>query len=154
MSAVSAGRTLALLDVENLLGGTRFCAADVALLREVFEHRIFSTEGTQAVLATSAAQPLIEAFMGWPGARMTWASGKDGADLALLAVIDEDIAERYSHVVIGSGDGIFALATRALRAHGVTVTVVVGEGKPSRALAREADHLVTLFGPEDIGRAA
>jgi len=52
-------------------------------------------------------------------------SGPDGADLELLDVIDhENVAERFTHVVIGSGDGIFADAATSLAAASRWVTVV------------------------------
>jgi hypothetical protein len=49
----------------------------------------------------------------------------DGADLALLDVLQhEDVAERFTHVVIGSGDHLFAEEAACLAAQQVCVTVV------------------------------
>jgi uncharacterized LabA/DUF88 family protein len=62
-------------------------------------------------------------------------SGENGADLELLAILaQESVETRFDRVVIGSGDGIFALAAARLQAAGVNVTVVVRRGALSRSL--------------------
>ena len=60
----------------------------------------------------------------------------------------EDVAARFSHVVIGSGDGMFGRAARHLRDRGVRVTVVSRPGSLARALARAAQDVVYLDIPE------
>ena len=82
---------------------------------------------------------LLNAALGWPHVRYRVRSGPDGADLELLDVLlNEDVATRFSHVVIGSGDGAFGGAARALRDLGVRVTVVSRRGSLSLHLARAA----------------
>jgi hypothetical protein len=62
-------------------------------------------------------------------------SGPNGADLALLEVLErEEVEGRSSRVVIGSGDGIFAEAAARLQAGGVDVTVVTRAQSLSRRL--------------------
>src|SRR5205085_5563087 len=69
-----------------------------------------------------------------PHARYRVRSGPDGADLELLDVIwHEDVATRFSHIVIGSGDGTFVNAARALSDGGVWVTEI------GRASCREGE---------------
>ena len=61
----------------------------------------------------------------WRRARYVVRSGPDGADLALIDVIREErVNERFRHVVIGSGDGIFADVASLLGLAGVQVTAV------------------------------
>lgn len=43
-----------------------------------------------------------------------------------------DVAARFDRVVIASGDGMFAIAARYLRRHGLSVTVVGRPGSVSR----------------------
>ena len=55
-------------------------------------------------------------------------SGVDGADRALLSVVEnEGIAVRFEGVVIASGDGIFAEAAALFAGCGLSVTVVSRE---------------------------
>ena len=75
-------------------------------------------------------------------------SGPDGADLELLDVIwHEDVATRFSHIVIGSGDGTFVNAAQALSDGGVWVTVVSRWGSLSPRLAHAARDVVYLDTP-------
>ena len=75
------------------------------------------------------ALTLLNAALGWPHARYRVRSGPDGADLALLDVLrHENVAQRFTHVAIGSGDHLFAEEAAHLAAHGVWVTVV-GQGR-------------------------
>jgi hypothetical protein len=88
---------------------------------------------------------LLNAALGWPHARYRVRSGPDGADLELLDVLlNEDVATRFSHVVIGSGDGMFGEVAAALRDGGVRVTVVSRRGSLSPGLARAARDVVYL----------
>ena len=76
---------------------------------------------------------LVNAALGWPHARYRVRSGPDGADLELLDVLRrENVASRFTHVAIGSGDRLFAGAAH-LAAQGVWVTVVSRRRRLSRA---------------------
>ena len=135
------GRTLLLVDVENLLGGTHFTAAEVDTLRpQVIEAAGVNGHSAQVTVAASAGAALLEAGLGWSGARCVWRKGKDGADLALADVaLNEGVAQRYGRVVICSGDGLFAVVARFLSEAGVSVTVVARPESLSPALARVAE---------------
>ena len=86
------------------------------------------------VVTATAHRSAKAALFGWPNARQLIRSGPDGADQALLdVVLKERVAERYSTVVIGSGDGIFALPAARLQEDGVEVRAVSLE----RALSRK-----------------
>lgn len=140
------GRTLALLDVENLMGSTRFSVAEMEALRVEVRRAAKLPADAHVVVGASCDIALLHAGLGWPGARPVWLRGHDGADLALTDVAyDEDIPDRFDQVVIGSGDGMFAIVARWLRAAGVKVVVVSRHGSLSRALAASAP--VTLLSP-------
>jgi hypothetical protein len=113
-----------LLDVENLLGRGQFTASDVAELSRQYSRVTRLARDAQLVAAASSSL-WVEIGRGWPGVRPLWQPGPDGADECLLEVIrDEHLADRFSRVVIASGDGIFAKAARELVDLGVDVVVV------------------------------
>ena len=104
----------------------------------------------QVVMAASHLA-FLNAALGWPSARYRVRSGPNGADLELLDVLQhEDVAARFTHVVIGSGDGLFSQAAANLAARDVRVTVVSRRDSLSRALAGVAGDVRYL----DVPRAA
>ncbi len=142
-----AGRTLHLLDVENLMGGPRrgraAPTAAVAAYREAagvqpFDHVIVAVNHAIAV----------DAGVSCPGARLLTAGGQNGADLALLAQVADvrRTAALYDRVVVGSGDGIFADALHDLKSFGIPVGVVSLKRCLSLSLARVASFV--RFVPE------
>lgn len=129
-------RTLVLVDVENLTVGTHFTAADVAATRVAVQAIASVPADAHVVVATSCGTTLVTAGVGWPGARLVWLPGPDGADLALADVaLNEDVADRFDRVVIGSGDGLFAVVACFLTTRGLGVTVVARHRSLSRKLA-------------------
>jgi hypothetical protein len=140
-------RALHLVDIENLAGA----AVPSLDLVSAVQVRYLSCLGfgadDQVVLAASHLA-LLNAGLGWPHARYRVRSGKDGADLALIDVLEhENVAARFSHVVIGSGDGLFGDAAASLAARGVYVTVVSRRGSLAQGLARVARDVIYLDGP-------
>ena len=93
----------------------------------------------------------LNVALGWPHARYRVRSGPDGADLELLDVLEhEDVAARFSHVVIGSGDWRFSRAAASLAGRGVRVTVVSRRGSLAAVLARAAQDVVYLDLPRAV----
>ncbi len=140
-------RALHVVDIENLAGA----AVPSLDLVSAVQVRYLSCLGfgadDQVVLAASHLA-LLNAGLGWPHARYRVRSGKDGADLALIDVLEhENVAARFSHVVIGSGDGLFGDAAASLAARGVYVTVVSRKGSLAQGLARVARDVIYLDGP-------
>lgn len=90
-----------------------------------------------------------QAGFNWPGVRHLVRSGENGADLALLDVIrHEHVAERFSHVVIASGDGIFAGEAAELVEAGCHLTVASRRDALSRRLRLVAHRIIYLDPPE------
>jgi len=142
------GRTLFCLDVENLHGNPFFCSSQAEAIVDAVRALVPAEGGAHVVVAASSAGGCVEAGIACPAARCTWEPGTDGADRALLEILrSESIAERFAHVVIGSGDGVFAEIVRALRMSGVLVTVVSRRGSLSTKLAQTANRV--LFLPTD-----
>jgi hypothetical protein len=145
-------RTLHVVDIENLAGAAIPTLIQVNEVQDWYLTRLGFGAADQAVLASSHLG-FINAALGWPHARYKVRSGRHGADLELLDVLEhEDVAARFSHVVIGSGDGMFGRAARRLRDRGVRVTVVSRPGSLAAALARAAQDVVYLDIPEARSR--
>jgi hypothetical protein len=128
-------RIIHLVDPENLVGGPRFTAAEARLTHRGYVSIAPAGPVDMTILATSHFAA-ASAWLAWPrAARRLVRSGADGADLALLHVIEhEDLHGRFDRVVIGSGDGIFAMPAARLQELGCQVTVVSRRDALSRQL--------------------
>lgn len=119
------GRTLHLVDLENLAGDPRV-ATDTALL--VFGDYLDAAHwqpGDHVIVASNPG--LIGRVMyDLPvPANVHSACGHDGADTQLLACAPPElVVKRYGRLVVGSGDGIFAARAATARDGGVAVEVV------------------------------
>jgi hypothetical protein len=99
---------------------------------------------SQRIVACShhAARTVAFAF---PAARRLWRSGRDGADLALLDVLQhESVHQRFGRVTICSGDGIFAETAAWLAGVEVHVTVVSKKGHLAARLELAARTVIFL----------
>ena len=134
-AATQSGRVLTLLDLENLAGGASFSQEEATRIYEAHTAVAPTGQVNHVVVATSH-RAATAAWFGLPkNVRRLVRSGVDGADLALLRVLQtEDISSRYDRVVIGSGDGIFSFECARLQAAGVAVTVVAHRGGLSKRL--------------------
>ncbi|WP_373065396.1 NYN domain-containing protein [Gemmatimonas sp.] len=144
-SHAPAGRTLHLLDLENLAGGPKVAQSEldaaVAMYREAaaLSHHDLVVVAVNPALAVAAGRTCS-------GARVVVRGGPNGADEALLSVVAdrEWVAARFDRVVIGSGDGIFTELANDLRALGIAVGVIAQAVRVSSRLARAATF-VRLF---------
>ena len=143
-------RTLHVVDIENLAGGPMLSLVQVNELQGWYMARLGFGADDQVVMASSHLT-FLNAALGWPHARYRVRSGPNGADHELLDVLEhEDVAARFSRVVIGSGDWRFSRAAASLAERGVRVTVVSRRGSLAAVLARAAQDVVYL----DIPRTA
>ncbi len=147
----AVGRRLVLVDIENYLGrryvtceATRWVASQLDTLLGLRENEL-------VVVGTSHAQNLLAARAAWCHVRHVARLGQDGADLALLDVLTEDVDERFTEVVIVSGDGIFAAAIASLAGSNITTTVIARPEALSAQLRLAAQRVlcptVQFFGP-------
>src|SRR5580692_2144011 len=143
-------RTLHVVDIENLAGAPIPSLIQVNAVQDWYMARLGFGADDQVVMASSHLT-FLNAALGWPHARYRVRSGPNGADHELLDVLEhEDVAARFGHVVIGSGDWRFTRAAVSLAERGVRVTVVSRRGSLAVVLARAAQNVVYL----DIPRAA
>ena len=148
------GRTLHLVDADNLLGDPT--TVDRELIESVFlQYRNASgfRDGDQVVVATGRnGLHVFEVEAAWPGVSHRRRSGADGADLELLEEADWAARSgRFGRVVIGSGDRIFMSAVDVLRSADVVVDVVARPESLATCLALQTrGHVVALDGSGEI----
>ncbi len=142
--AHKAGRQLVLIDIENLTGTPSPTCEDVEMAKAALRLVVPGFDDAQHIVACShhAAPTVAFAFQ---RARHLWRSGPNGADLALLDVLEnERVDERFERVTICSGDGIFAASAAWLAAADVDVAVNLA-ARPPRCTAQLAARYVTLL---------
>lgn len=154
-ASACAVRTLHLIDLENLVGSGHLSCEQVRDAHALYRNLVGVSPGDLVVLATSHHNAKAGWF-GWAGnPRRLVRSGRDGADLALLEVIEREApADRFERVVICSGDGIFADAAAGLAGAGVTVTVASRDGHLARRLSLAASEVRLLPGERSAAIAA
>ena len=140
-------RALHLIDIENLLGNPRPDAESVCQARDAYESQVLVGKDDLVVVACNHGCAL-SVGLSYKGARLIVRSGPDGADLALLEVLDEgDVAERFDAVVIASGDGIFTDAVALLGDMRVPAIVVARPDSLARRLRLAAGGRLVAFDP-------
>ncbi len=155
-SAERAARTLHVVDVENLVGCGKPALPAVTALRSLYGDVVHITPLDQIVVACNPGC-LLDVAVGWGlgCARYRAGAGRDGADWELLDVLEsERVGERFSQVVIASGDDIFAPMAARLAAAGCHVTVVSRRTSLSAQLRLAAMRVVYLPDTEATERPA
>src|SRR5215468_2487670 len=143
-------RTLHVVDIENLAGAPIPSLGQVTKVQGLYLARLGFGADDQVVMAANHLA-LLNAALGWPHARYRVRSGPHGADLELLDVLlHENVAARFTNVVIGSGDGVFGQAAANLVSRGVWVTVASRRESLSSGLARAARDVVYLDLPRTV----
>lgn len=141
------GRTLYVVDIENMAGSCDPTQVDVAKAQTRIHSAVRPEDGDHTVIAASHYNAAA-AYFGWDGPVQRLArSGKDGADTVLLEAISDIawIVDHYDRVVLASGDHIFAQAVAALKAAGVQVIVVAPDrGLSARMRLAAGPQLVRL----------
>ncbi|MBS1675281.1 MAG: NYN domain-containing protein [Actinobacteria bacterium] len=154
---VAFNRRLILVDIENIVGGGVSLASQVRAAQTAIESVVTPRPHDQVVLACGRFSVDTVGFE-WQGSRrLRVRSGINGADLKLLDVLDtEHVGERFTEVVLVSGDGIFADSiSRLALANGTNTTVVSRPEACSRRLRMAARNVLTLdFDPNASLEAA
>lgn len=148
-------RRLVVVDIENVVGGAVHEAEAVAWAKAQVEAFVEPSAGDHVVIGTSHVGLLVTGCT-WTGVRYVVGSGPDGADLALMEVLDENVADRFGGVVVVSGDGIFTEQVAALAHIGVQVMVLAhpdGLAARLRLAAGDVQYLPARYSPQ-FGDAA
>ena len=144
-SYVPPGRSLHLVDIENLMGGPMNGRFALEAASRAFRE-LAGVQPRDHVLVGVNPKLGLAAMTCWPDGKVLLGTGPDGADRILLGEVQDLawIAARYDRIVIGSGDGIFAPTARGLRNLGLPVIVVSGEFSLAHCLAQAADAISIL----------
>jgi len=148
---VPPNRTLHLVDLENLMGGTD----------GGYERAVAAVNNYRAAMPVNSGDHihigvnphlLLEAGLSWPQARILTQSGPDGADRALIDSVRDvpGIAARYDRIVIGSGDHAFEVVATSYRALGIPVGVVAPYGSLSRSLDQSASFVIGVTNLSEV----
>ena len=78
------------VDMENITGGGLRTTAAAAWARRIVETAVAVVPGEQVVVGVSSIDGLFHAKKSWPQARVVLGLGRDGADHALLDVLDHE----------------------------------------------------------------
>lgn len=141
-----AGRTLHLVDLENLAGGSCVDWSEVTSVLARYEQVVRVRPGDHRIVAC-ARRLAFPAKDWWKGALVKAAHGIDGADRALLAeAAPAFVRRRYDRVVVASGDHGFAPLVVELDAAGVDVCVVSRRDALARQLRAAAPVVWYLDG--------
>jgi hypothetical protein len=139
-----SGRHLVLVDIENIVGSGSPTDEQVRAALVLLAEAIPGFSTAQRVWACSHRAAMTVGCAALAD-RHLWRSGADGADLALLEVMDtERVEDRYTRVTVCSGDGIFAHSIARLVGHGVAVDVVGRRGHVSTKLRLAAPQVSYL----------
>lgn len=142
MKTIQLPRTLAVIDIENLCGGAVYVPHLQKQIHEIFSGVQRGPTMTVLAMGPLAVRLCPTLLWEWSGTRKLIRSGVNGADSALLEVLEfEPLCKRVDRVQIWSGDGCFADVASKLRCSGIQVEVYAIEGSVSRRLAREANSL-------------
>lgn len=141
------GRSIHLIDIENLCGESRPTRNQVEVARQRYMEVGLCRKGDHVIVASSRGNCVNSAY-GWPGARYLVRDGKDGADLCLAEVMStEGLTQRFARAVIASGDGGLAPFVSELAAKGMDTVVVSPADRLSRKM-RMAAHKCIVLTPE------
>ena len=149
------GRSLHLVDIENLSGGPAAPPhRHVDAWREYVRRAELRAQDHVIVAACERVMSsLVFELPSYVSKHI--AHGADGADRMLLEAGDPLwVASRFGRVVIGSGDHAFAPFGRTIQALGTNVVVVSGAGYRSKELVGEGFGMraIDLGAPEaDLG---
>lgn len=139
-------RRLVLIDVENFNGGPVQTPAQARWCRRMIDNWIKPEDGDIVVLAADVTT-VTNVYAGWPSHRILPGYGDNGADLQLLEVMEEDLATRFTEMVLVSGDRIFAEKVSWLAGQGLPTTVYAHQAGLAKRLAFAAAAVITTAVP-------
>lgn len=147
------GRTLALFDAENLLGNSP-AGATIAEYEHALTNAIAHAEldtDDHLIVATGIGNPnaAFATHNVRPGAALLFGRGTNGADRALSAQLDNPhhLAERYTTIVIGSGDHHFTQHLINLNRTGLYTIALAWTHKLSNQIRLAANETRYLHRP-------
>lgn len=155
--AAGAPRRFVAVDIENVVGAAVLTVGQAEWALAQIKLKIGIRPCDQIVIGVSHIG-LFTSATGWKDVhpRLVFRSGPDGADLALLDVIEsEDLSHRFDELVLISGDAIFTEAIARAEAAGLRTHVAAHHGSLSRRLQVAAGRVTFLTDHDlNLGDAA
>jgi hypothetical protein len=145
-------RTLHLVDAENLALSSD-CTLEAVRESYLRYTDLFEESQDDLRIIACSHHNATAVFFGWGnlGSQPLMRSGENGAELALIeACLDQVDSLNVTHVVIGSGDGLFLDLVLELQQRGIEVTVVGVEGHTSARLRLAANTVIMLENPSPL----
>ena len=138
-------RTLHLVDIENLVGEPAAWTDEnvVAVFDEYLQEADWQPGDSLVVASNPGLMGLLAFKLSAIPHRSLCATGPDAADNLLINAVPNEIADRYSRIVVGSGDHAFTQLLTGLQGHASTL-VVYGVGHISWELYRSAERVIRL----------
>jgi len=138
-------RTLHLVDIENLVGEpVAWTDKNVeAVFFEYLQEANWQPGDSLVVASNPGLMGRLAFKLSAIPHRSLCATGPDAADNLLINAVPNEIADRYSRLVVGSGDHAFTQLLTGLQGHASTL-VVYGVGHISWELYRSAEHVIRL----------
>ena len=138
-------RTLHLVDIENLVGAPAGWTDEnvVAVFYEFLQEADWQPGDSLVVASNPGLMGRLAFNLSAIPHRSLCATGPDAADNLLINAVPNEIADRYSRIVVGSGDHAFTQLLTGLQGHASTL-VVYGVGHISWELYRSAEHVIRL----------
>lgn len=141
---IAKQRSLALVDIENLVGSSELSESQVATVKSQYFDAVAPGELDQFYV-TSSHHNMQATCFGWPCAEHSFKSGKDGADILLAErIVNGDLKNRFNHVYIASGDGGLTEFVAHLVSNGLAVTIVANHRGFSRRLYETGAEIIFL----------
>ena len=121
---IAKGRSMILVDIENLVGSGQITEQQVSQVRSSFMDLVKPGPRDQYFVASSHHNQLATSF-GWPEGQHQYLGGEDGADyLIIKKAIDLINTANFDHVYVCSGDHSMASYVNYLQDMGIKVTIV------------------------------
>lgn len=142
-------RRFILIDIENFNGGPVSTPSQAKWCRRMLDNWLTINRGDQVVIAADV-HTVTNIHLAWPQARILAGRCEDGADLRLLTVMDENLAEKYTELVLVSGDWIFAQKVSELAGQGLPTHVYSHAAALSKRLQFAATTITTTITTETM----
>jgi hypothetical protein len=137
-------RNLYLLDIENMCGMGRLEPGWVASRVRQLEMAVAPGPADQMIVGYNPLNRAAVAFGILRSHGHVERSGPDGADLALEEVMSSSHARGFDHIVLASGDHMFAPAVARLASQGIGTTVIAGPDSLARELRLASTAIVLM----------
>jgi hypothetical protein len=125
VKALSKGRAIHLIDIENLCMESNPTEEHVALAKAAYFQKVKPGPNDHFYVTVSSKVNRAAAMFGWGNASFGCKEGHDGADYLLAELmVDGQLGDRFEKVYLASGDGGLAPFASSLINQGIELEIV------------------------------